>query len=104
MLGRARRSTKQPPFNYYRLPSSFDVLFLDNCTADCTLTLTLDDDELPVAMCQDITVELDENGMVNIDPNDINNNSTDNCGIDTMFLSPNVFDCSFANRDHCVLY
>lgn len=62
-------------------------------TATCTATVTITDFVPPVAVCQDITVNLDDNGNVTITTGQINNGSTDNCAIDTMFLNNYDFDC-----------
>ena len=63
-------------------------------TAICTQTVTVTDDEAPVAVCQDITVELDGTGNVTITANDIDNGSNDNCGSVTLSLDENSFDCN----------
>ncbi|MCX7551851.1 MopE-related protein [Xanthomarina sp. F2636L] len=46
----------------------------------------------PICQTQDISVELDETGFVSISATDIDNGSSDNCGIDTMEVSPSSFD------------
>src|SRR5439155_27192525 len=48
----------------------------------------------PVAVCQDLRVELNANGQGTIDPAQINNGSTDACGIARLSLSQTNFDCS----------
>ncbi|MCB0609480.1 MAG: lamin tail domain-containing protein, partial [Lewinella sp.] len=60
----------------------------------CSATVTVEDNVAPVALCQDITVQLDENGDAAIDASDINNGSGDACGVDNASVSPSVFDCS----------
>ena len=48
----------------------------------------------PVAICQDITVQLDENGNVTITGDDIDNGSTDSdMDMLTFSVTPNTFDC-----------
>lgn len=67
-----------------------------------TLTINIVDNSLPIAKCIDnLIVSLGSNGQVSIDADDINQNSNDNCGIDTMFLSTTDFDCGDLgiNRD-----
>ncbi len=49
---------------------------------------------LPVAICQEVTVQLDQNGQAIITPEEINNGSISNCGIQSLFLSETSFDCS----------
>ncbi len=63
-------------------------------TATCSFDVTVTDNEPPVAMCQDITVQLDANGMASITPGQIDNGSTDNCGIASLSVSPSAFDCT----------
>ena len=48
----------------------------------------------PVAITQNITVYLDSTGNVSISNSDINNGSSDNCGIDTLHLDKYAFTCS----------
>ncbi|WP_425075138.1 HYR domain-containing protein [Psychroserpens sp. S379A] len=64
-------------------------------TATCTQNVTVEDNENPSAICQNISIQLDPVlGTATISPNDINNNSTDNCTIDTLTLSQTNFDCN----------
>lgn len=60
---------------------------------DCTFTVTVDDVTAPNAICMNRTVSLDASGSVTVPAVDINNTSTDNCGIASFSLSPNTFDC-----------
>ena len=48
----------------------------------------------PVATCQDITIQLDGTGNASITANDIDNGSSDNCGIASISVSPNTFNSS----------
>lgn len=63
-------------------------------TSNCNSTVTVIDTVSPNAMCQDITIQLDATGNASITANDIDNGSTDNCGIDTRVLDITSFDCS----------
>ncbi|MDT0559099.1 LamG-like jellyroll fold domain-containing protein, partial [Ichthyenterobacterium sp. W332] len=57
--------------------------------------IIIDDVTDPVANCQDLTVQLDNiSGTASITPNQINNGSTDNCGIANLSLSKSMFDCT----------
>jgi hypothetical protein len=60
----------------------------------CTATVTVEDDIAPVAVCQDITVQLDAMGIASIMVVDIDGGSSDICGIAAFSVSPNTFDCS----------
>ncbi|MEN0003210.1 MAG: gliding motility-associated C-terminal domain-containing protein [Bacteroidota bacterium] len=66
----------------------------------CEVPITIVDEQLPVAECVVSTiVELNPaNPDVSfIDPEEINNNSSDNCGIDSLFILNNGFTCNFAS-------
>ncbi|RMG84518.1 MAG: T9SS C-terminal target domain-containing protein [Bacteroidetes bacterium] len=63
-------------------------------TDDCVATVTVEDDGAPVAKCKAHTVNLDANGAGSLTAADIDDNSTDGCGIASLVASPNSFDCS----------
>ena len=60
----------------------------------CNANVTVEDNVAPVALCQDITVQLDATGNVTITGADIDGGSTDACGIATLVAAPNSFTCS----------
>ncbi|WP_432410979.1 HYR domain-containing protein [Rasiella sp. SM2506] len=62
-------------------------------SATCEATVTVIDDTAPALVCQDITVQLDENGMVSILPGDVIASLDDACGIDTTGLDIDDFSC-----------
>jgi hypothetical protein len=64
-------------------------------TSTCSFDVTVVDNTDPVTACQDFTLNL-VNGMGTVTPADINNGSTDNCGIASMSVSPNNFTCADA--------
>ncbi|MFZ4401257.1 MAG: HYR domain-containing protein, partial [Bacteroidales bacterium] len=64
-------------------------------TQICSYTVTVNDNENPVAICKAATVYLDINGQVVVQPSVINYNSTDNCGIVTYLVSKN--DTTYSN-------
>ncbi len=67
----------------------------DGNTSTCDFDVTIIDNENPVAVCQDITVEVDPvTGIASITAADVDNGSTDNCGIASMTLDVSSFDCS----------
>jgi len=63
-------------------------------TATCTQTVTVLDQTLPTAICQNISVNLNASGTASITAADINNNSTDNCGIASLVASKTTFNCA----------
>src|SRR2546423_15541615 len=48
----------------------------------------------PTALCKNMHVNLDPTGHATISTNDINNGSTDACGIASLSLDKTGFDCS----------
>ena len=62
----------------------------DNCSA----TVTAVDDTAPTAICQDLSIYLDDNGNSSITASQVDNNSSDACGIDNLSLNQTSFDCS----------
>lgn len=59
-----------------------------------TFTVTVVDDENPNAITQDLTVELDANGSATINASQVDNGSSDECGIQSITLDKTTFDCS----------
>ncbi|HPR26300.1 Calx-beta domain-containing protein, partial [Lentimicrobium sp.] len=60
---------------------------------NCFFTVTVNDTQDPVAVCQDVTIQLDAAGGAGITATDVNNGSSDNCGIQSLAVSPDTFDC-----------
>lgn len=48
----------------------------------------------PNALCQDVTLSLDENGELFLSASDIDNGSNDSDGIESIEVVPNSFDCT----------
>ncbi len=59
-----------------------------------TATVTVEDKIAPTVITQDITVQLDGSGNVSITAAQIDNGSTDNCGVQSMSLDVTSFDCT----------
>jgi subtilisin-like proprotein convertase family protein len=53
----------------------------------CEIIVNIEDKEFPVAVCQDIFLNVDDDCMVTITPESVDGGSSDNCGIDTMLIS-----------------
>ena len=60
----------------------------------CTATVTVEDNVPPVALCQNITVQLDPSGNASIVASQVNAGSSDACGIASLDVDPSTFDCS----------
>lgn len=61
----------------------------------CSFEINVVDNTPPIANCQPTTLFINPSGLDNqiVAVGDVNNSSTDNCSIDTMYLSPAVFSC-----------
>ena len=70
------------------------VTDINGNTGTCTSTVTVQDNVAPIAICQDLTVQLDASGAGSITAAQVNNGSSDNCSIDTMTLDQTDFDCA----------
>ncbi|MCB9235899.1 MAG: HYR domain-containing protein [Bacteroidia bacterium] len=70
------------------------VVDVNNNYSICTANVTIEDNTPPVAICKDITVQLSSGGTVSIAGQDVDNSSTDACGIQSYVVSPSSFDCS----------
>ena len=82
----------------------FSATDSDGNTVTCSFDVTVTDDEAPVVACQPITVDLDgASGTVSITAADIDNGSTDNCGIASMSLDVSSFDCSMVGDNTVTL-
>ena len=91
-------------------PSTFDcsnigantvtltVTDVNGNVSTCTASVTVEDNVDPVVICQDVTVELDANGEVNITGADLDGGTSDNCdqnGLNITFdATPSEFDCN----------
>ncbi len=66
----------------------------NNQVSTCTATVMVQDNVAPIAICQNATVQLDDNGSGSITAADIDNGSNDACGVASLSVSPSSFDCS----------
>ena len=64
-----------------------------NGQSTCTQTVTVEDNEAPTAICQDLTLQLDANGNASITTADIDNGSSDACSF-SLSASQTSFDCT----------
>lgn len=68
----------------------------------CNFQIEVIDSQSPEAHCKNYYVLfVNPSGTENsiLDPDDLNDNSTDNCGITEMSVFPNTFDCTFDNTN-----
>jgi len=77
------------------LPVFLKVIDGNENENECGLTrITIRDEILPDAICQNVLVNLDEDGNGSLTPGQVDNGSSDNCGIQTYSLSKTEFTCS----------
>lgn len=65
-----------------------------NNSATCTTTFTVSDTTPPTAVCKNATVALDASGNASITAADVDNGSSDNCGITSRTVSQSTFTCA----------
>ena len=63
-------------------------------TSSCSFTVTVMDTLAPIANCQDIFAYLDSSGNFILAPNDIDNGTTDACGIQMLAITDSLFTCA----------
>jgi gliding motility-associated-like protein len=73
---------------------TWTVLDAAGHSATCAQTVTVTDIQVPVALCQNITVNLTSTGSVTVPWTSVDNGSSDNCSIALSVLSPSTFTCS----------
>ena len=71
--------------------------------SSCTAVVTVEDNVPPVAVCQNITIQLDANGDASIVAADVDGGSTDACGIASLAIDIDTFDCSNVGPNNVVL-
>jgi hypothetical protein len=104
------------PLNFTATPNTFDCSNLGNNnvvlsvsdaqgnTSTTTVVVVVEDNESPIALAQNITVSLDNNGNATITPLQINNNSTDNCQSSLTFaLDVTDFTCLDLGDNNVIL-
>lgn len=75
----------------------------NNISRMCTAIVTVVDTMAPVVLCQDIMVVLDGSGAATITAADIDNGSTDGCGIASTSIDTTSFSCSDVGMNTVVL-
>ncbi|MCB9235203.1 MAG: HYR domain-containing protein [Bacteroidia bacterium] len=65
-------------------------------TDTCSFTITVRDNESPLPACQNITVYLNAAGVVSLSPQQVDNGTSDNCGLDSLWIIPTTFTCQNA--------
>ncbi|MGY0392706.1 LamG-like jellyroll fold domain-containing protein [Bizionia sp. KMM 8389] len=74
-----------------------------NSAAEVIRVVNVVDASTPTAACQNITIQLDASGNATITTADIDNGSSDSCGIASMSISQDTFDCSHIGVNNVTL-
>jgi hypothetical protein len=69
----------------------------------CSFTVTVNDNQAPNAICQNLTLTLDINGNASTTAGAINNGSSDNCAVSSVSLSASAFTCASAGANTVTL-
>ena len=72
-------------------------------TSICTFDITVEDNEAPIAVCENITIQLDEFGLASITAAELDGGSTDACGVDSIAVDQDTFDCSNVGDNNVTL-
>ncbi|WP_452224480.1 fibronectin type III domain-containing protein [Lacinutrix chionoecetis] len=105
-FGDGNSSTLSAPCHTYASEGPFTVtLMVDapNCNNTVSTNIVVEDSVPPTAVCQNITIDLDINGNATIAATDIDNGSTDNCGIQAITLSQTNFSCNDVGQNNVTM-
>ena len=85
---------------------AYSVMVTDanGCTAFGSGNILIQDLTPPTVLTNNITAYLDASGQVSINPAQIDNNSFDACGIDTLYLSDTLFACGDTGSNTVTLF
>lgn len=77
-------------------------------TATCSSVITILDDtnpccDAPIAICQDITIAADDQGIATVPADQLNNGSIIDCGLDNFSASPATIACPVTNPTIVIL-
>jgi hypothetical protein len=92
-----------PFFNVGITTVSASVMDAAGNSSSCNFNVFVNDAEPPMAICQNVTVQLDANGNGSTTALAVDNGSTDACGIDTYELSRTAFTCAEVGPNAVVL-
>lgn len=90
-------SLSQTDFDCSNIGNNPVALLLEDANGNssvCLVNVIVQDTGLPVAACTSLTIYIDGAGNVPLTPADLDDGSRDDCGIDTLILSPAGFTCA----------
>ncbi len=75
------------------------VTDINNNVGDCLTNIVVQDNVPPTLVCQDVTVQLDENGSYTLFNALFETSVSDNCGVGNLgYVSPGIMDCSHVGQ------
>ncbi|MES2559229.1 MAG: HYR domain-containing protein [Bacteroidota bacterium] len=83
---------------------SVTVTDAKGCSSSKTIAVNVVDNIAPVAVAQNIAVTLNVSGTASISASQVNNGSSDNCGIQSITVSPSAFNCSNIGANTVMLW
>ncbi len=86
-------------------PGTYTVSVTDanDCAATLEVEIDVDDNEAPVVLTQNITLALGTTGTATLTPAQVNNGSSDNCGIAAITLDQTSFNCNDLGQQEVTL-
>ncbi|RIJ46690.1 choice-of-anchor D domain-containing protein, partial [Maribellus luteus] len=100
----------QNPTHTFTAFDTFDISLtvtdLDGCSKTIIMNNLINtlDTVSPTAICQNTEIYLDDSGIGSLTVSDIDNGSSDNCSIDSLWLSKDEFSCSELGAHTIILY
>lgn len=82
---------------------SLTVLDANGNSDMCLSTVTVLDNLGPIVVGQNLSIDLDATGNASIDAAQIENGSSDNCGIQSISIDPSTFTCSNVGNNNVTL-
>jgi len=91
-------------FNVGVTTVTYQVEDINGNVTTCTFDVTIEDNTAPSAVCQGVTIFVNPDGSTyTLDPSEVDGGSFDNCGIASMTVTPNTFDCGDAGTTSNVI-
>ena len=109
-FGDGSTSNIQNPTHTFTAFDTFDISLtvtdLDGCSKTIIINNLINtlDTVSPTAICQNTEIYLDDSGIGSLTVSDIDNGSSDNCSIDSLWLSKDEFSCSELGAHTIILY
>ncbi|MBX2876324.1 MAG: hypothetical protein KTR30_29660, partial [Saprospiraceae bacterium] len=76
------------------VPFTFSAIDASGNESSCTINVNIEDNTVPIARCQNVTIQLDANGTGSSSATVVDNGSNDSCGIESLSLSKTDFTCA----------